>query len=656
MTARIESAKFVQEIRPEAQIEATRLNRLNLKIDNHRPRLNPLLAVDSVTNRRVQNASVGSIVNMVARASDPDGDPVQYAWFVDSGAGQLLQMTGSTVQWKLPSIPGRYSVTVVAYDNKGGYDKANLSVLADGNGVPFTGIVVEPSGVPVANASIEIVGNPIVMTDTNGRFQTTVKEANRYVFNARKEGYALNSQIYDSGVTGGRWILRRAEIVTIDPTRDVSVTHKRDERDCPGPDSRHAGLGIAGESLTIPQWQDGKGNVVDAPSWWDGPRSVKQLGKKSDSVTKQGQRERPVILPRDMKLPNCGPGISVAIPANSILDPNGNAATAPIKIAISTIDVLSPQQFPGDDSVVPLAGGGTYLESFGAGSVDLPAGFKLKPGATATLTIPVDRARATGPRPPTVPLLSYDEKKGLWMEEDKLTLSVVSGVQVYTGKVKHFTTYNADTTFGNQAACVRVFSPSLPGNYDLEVMSPYPDGTPHYKKYAIANTSPFEHVIYNITPNVNITLAPMTQGATPQLLGFYIVNSGPPQNPSNSPDPPPYEAGPPAGYTSCNNFVVLKVGSAPDSPFGGEFLHGLGYLEATNLGFDDLTSAGPTGNALRDAIVAASRNYYATLDPTNAVNSFERFKTFHGFSQTREPLPRRSRGKLCKLGRPRLRP
>src|SRR5439155_3178298 len=126
----------------------------------------------------------------------------------------------------------------------------------------------------------------------------------------------------------------------------------------------------------------------------------------------------------------------------------------------------------------------------------------------------------------------------------------------------------------NNAACLRVFSPSLPGNYNLEVMSPYPDGTPHYKNYPIDNTSSTEHVIYNITPNANMTLAPMTQGAAPpQLLGFYIVNSGPPESPSSSPNVPP---GP--QYTSCKNFVVLKVESAPDSPFGGEFLHGLGFI------------------------------------------------------------------------------
>jgi len=629
LVASIESAKFTQEILPEAQIEVARLHRVNLKFENHRPRLDPLVAFDAANNRHVQTAFPGSTVNIKANARDADADAVKFAWFLDPGEGQLSKTTGSSVDWKLPATPGHYSVTVVAYDNKGGYDKAVLPVLADSKGVPFTGIVVESVGVPVANAVVEIVGNPVIATDASGRFQTYVKEADRYVFNVRKDGYALNSQVYDGAVTGGRWILRRAQVVTIDPTRNVSILHERTARDCQGPASQRAGLGAAGNSLKIPQWQDGKGEVVDPPSWWDGPRSLAQLARDGDRPSPVTQRERkPVILPRDLKLPACGRGMTVEIPANSIIEPGGHPATSPIKVAIATVDLLSAQQMPGDGSVVPLGGGGAYLKSFGAGSLDLPPGYKLRSGASAKITIPVDRARLMGGSlPPTVPLLSYDEQRGLWLEDDVLTLSVVNGVQSYVGKVKHFTSYNADTFF-TDAACLRVFSPSLPGNYNLEVMSPYPDGTPHYKNYPIDNVSSTEHVIYNITPNANMTLAPMTQGANPQLLGFYIVNSGPPQNPSNSPAVPP---GP--QYTSCQNFVVLTVGGAPDSPYGGEFLNGLGLIDAANLGFDDLTSAVPTGNALRDAIVTASKNYYASVDPSGERDTFAKFKTKNGFDQ-----------------------
>ena len=607
LTASIESAIFTQEVWPEAQIEVEPLHQVNLRFENNRPRIDPLVAFDPASNRRVQNAAPGSKVDIEANARDKDGDPVEFAWFLDPGEGQLFSTSGSTVQWELPTEPGRYSVTVVAYDNKGGYDKAVLSVLADGQGIPFTGIVVDVDGTPVAAAEIEIVGNPVVTTDNNGRFQTNVNEADRYVFNVRKEGYALNSQVYDRAVTGGRWILRQAQVVTIDPTQDVNIVHERTEKDCPGPDSLKAGLGAASDSLKIPQWQDGQGNIIDPP-----------------------EDQQRVILPYELKLPNCGPGVSVEIPANSIVDADGNPATAPLNVTISTIDLLSPQQMPGDYSAVGI-GGASRMESFGAGSLDLPPGFILRPGASAAVTIPVDRARLIGggAPPPTVPLLSYDEQQGLWIEEDTLTLSVVNGVQAYVGNVKHFTTFNADTLFTNNA-CIRVFSPTLPGQYELEMVAPLPDGTPHIKKYLIDNLAPHEHVIYNLVPNQNLTLAPMTPGPNSQLLGYYIVNAGPITPFVGTPGAGNAPPGPP--YLDCQNFVVLKVGSAPDSPFGGEFLHGLGFIAAANLGFDDLTAAGPTGNTLRDAIVTASRNYYSSVDPTNLRTTFADFKSQNGFS------------------------
>ncbi|MDT7540188.1 MAG: hypothetical protein QOE33_92 [Acidobacteriota bacterium] len=620
--AAIEAGKAAREVWPEAHIERAQFNRIDLKIDNSRPQLDPLVALDA-SNKRVQNAAPGSEISLQANARDADGDPVSFKWFTDPNDGQLAHVDGPTQQWKLPAKAGRYSLTVVAYDGKGGYDKAEVSVLVGSKGIPFTGVVVEPDGTPVREAEVEIVGNPIIKTDQDGRFSTKVAEADRYVFNVRKQGYALNSQIYDRAVTGGRWFLRRGQIVTIIPTRDEVVTHKRSSIDCTGPESVRAGLGAAGESLTKPQWQDGKGQIIDPPERGNFLPATKRDVQRRDQEGRQA-----VVIPRNLKIGRCGPGVEVKIPANSILDANGLPATAPISATISTVDLLSPQQMPGDDSVVSGGRGGN-LESFGAGTLDLPPGFKLKVGHPATITIPVDRSRLMGGTlPPTVPYLSYDEHRGLWVEEGTMTLSTINGVQSYVGSAKHFSAFNADNVKNNTAACLRVFSPTLPGQYDLEVSAPLGGtGAPKVLTKPVDNTTSNEHVIYNLPSNTNITLAPMTQGANPQLLGFYIVNSGQPQNPNNSPGVPP---GPP--YTSCQNFVVLKTGSAPDTPFGGEFLHGLGNIDGANLGFNDLTSAGPTGDALRDAIVNASRNYYTSVDPNNLRSTFADFKTLHGFS------------------------
>lgn len=648
-----EGGKGIQEISSEARLDQAGAHRVNLKLENHRPFVEPITAVDSATGKPVQNAPVGGVIKLAARATDKDGDTLEYVWFAGEGQGALAQKTGTTNEWQLPKTAGRYTVTLVVTDNKGGYDKSTLSVLATGQGTPFTGNVIDIAGNPIAGAEVEIVGdgiaNPPLTTDARGAIATNVKQAGRYVVNVRKEGYALNSHVYDRAVTGGRWILRAAQMVTVLPTQDIKLTHRRGERDCIGPDSIRAGLGVAGQSLTVAQWQDGRGNVIDSPQAQLAAQAVLVAGKVDPKgmemrrtatlrrLVKNDREKQPVVMPRELKFPKCGPGVSVFIPANSIVDERGRPVTTPIKVGISTVDLLSSQQMPGDESVVAIGGtGGSRIESFGAGSLDLPKGLKLKSGVSADVAIPVDRSRLMGGTlPATVPLLSYDETKGLWIEEDTLNLVTVGGVKSYIGKVKHFSTFNADVLFTNNA-CLRVFSPGIPGNYDLEVTAPYPDGTPHIKKYLIDNTASTEHVIYNLVPNTNITLAPMTPAPNSQLLGYYVVNSGPITPFVGTPGAGNAPPGP--AYTDCNNFVVLKVGSAPDSPFGGEFLHGLGFIDAANLGglagvVDDLTYAAPTNNALRDALVTASRNYYTTLDPANAVISFEKFKTVHGFSQ-----------------------
>jgi hypothetical protein len=629
VTATIESAKVSQEILPEANIGAAPFNQLNLKFENHRPRLDPLVALDTA-GKRVQDAAPGSTIVLEAKARDLDGDPVQYTWSVGDGQGKMLFSSANKVQWQLPTTAGRHTITVVAYDGKGGYDKASINVLATGKGVPFGGVVIDTAGTPVAGAEIEIVSNATVKTEPSGRFNVLVKQSDRYVFNIHKEGYALNSQIYDRSVVGGRWILHRAQIATVDPTKPIHLVHERSPRDCPGPDSTHAGNGVADASLNIPEWQDGKGNIVDPPVWWAGPRKLQAVTVKAINMQNIARKDdQRVILPRQLHVPGCSVGVTVEIPPNSILDNHGNPATSLLKVAVSTVDLLSPQQMPGDDSVRDKTGKGGYIESFGAGSLDLPSGYKLKPGSTAKVTIPVDRSRLVGGAlPPSVPLLSYDEHHGLWIEEGTLTLTTIAGRQSYIGDVKHFSAFNADNVKTADSACVRVFSPGLPDHYNLEVSAPYHGtGAPKVLTKQVDQDLSHENVIYNLPSNVNITLAPMTLGANPQLLGYYIVNSGNPQTPNTSPLPPP---GP--QYTSCQNFVVLKVGSAPNSPFGGEFLHGLGYIAAEDLGFLDLTSAAPTGNALKDAIVNASRQYYTSVDPSSLRTTFADFKSHNGLS------------------------
>src|SRR5947209_11823345 len=127
---------------------------------------------------------------------------------------------------------------------------------------------------------------------------------------------------------------------------------------------------------------------------------------------------------------------------------------------------------PGDYTVADGGGTAKTMQSYGAGSVEITAGgrrFNLRAGAEAEVTIPIDPSQlaAGGAIPPTIPILFYDERRGVWVEE-----SQASRVgNTYVAKVKHFSTINTDLVKTNQA-CVRVDSPTLPATYDLEVTIP----------------------------------------------------------------------------------------------------------------------------------------------------------------------------------------
>src|SRR6185312_4881045 len=168
--AAIEKGRVEQDILPGATFVAGTYSQLNLKIGNHPPKLSPLAAGDGAGNR-VQSANAGDEVVVAAPARDDDpGDTISYRWYASDGDGTLSQQTGPVVKWKLPSTPGRHTISVVAYDEHGGYDLGSLSLLADGNGVPFSGQVVTTDGAPIANATITVIGNTPVTTTSSGYF------------------------------------------------------------------------------------------------------------------------------------------------------------------------------------------------------------------------------------------------------------------------------------------------------------------------------------------------------------------------------------------------------------------------------------------------------------------------------------------------------
>ncbi|MDB5933375.1 MAG: hypothetical protein JWQ01_719 [Massilia sp.] len=630
--ARIEKGEVEQAIFKEAELERDALHQVDLRIDNTPPRIEPLVALDAATGARVQVAAPGSKILFKAVATDRDGDALTYRWQLTNGAGTLSASNAPTTSWQLPPGKGQYGITLIAWDGKGGYAKSDFLLRADTGGVPFSGIVRDNAGVAVPMATVEI-GGVTAASDASGMFSLRVAQANRYVFNIRKPGFAFYSKIYDRGIAGGAWALTRATVQTVDPTQPINVVNQRRPTDCPGPGSARLDWKTYPAAAVL-QWQDGKGNTV-----FPDPRAetgaLRQVGIGAAPALNRARLAAPLQHRRG----TCGAGMAVSIPANSLVDSRGNPPVGMVQVSVSTVDLMSPEQMPGDYTVKLPNNDTRVMESFGAGSIDISAGgtrYNLKPGTLATVRIPVDGAQlaAGGPLPPTIPILFYDERNGVWFEEGSAPLLGTGAGRMYEAKVKHFSTINGDTLKQNQA-CIRVLSPQpgMPANYNLEVTVPQASGNaPLVRTQQMNNAAPSEHVVFNLPTNTNVVLVASPVGPNTTPYGVYIVNTGQPQNPT-SPNMP---AGPP--YTACSTQVTLTQQAIPTAPLVGEFLHGITIFSAANI--DELNPANPTQATIKAAIDQATTDYYAHVDPRQKRSTLAAFKQTNGFTDSSSnPLP-----------------
>lgn len=617
LVARVENGTVVQEIKPQANLAGAPFHSIDLTINNARPRVRPLIPRHA-SGDRVQVAAPGETVTIEAVANDPDGDAVKFRWLLGAGSGTLSSTTDAAVKWQLPATGGLYTVTLIASDEKGGHARHNVSIRADTKGVVFSGHVISTGGGPVAGAKVTVNGSPTT-TDSTGFFRFHVPAEDRYVLNVHKHGFGLLSHILDRGVTGGRYQLLPATVTTVDPTQDIYVVDERSRRNCPGPASLYFDRNTFPGGVT-PIWQDGKGNVI-AP----GTESLPSL-------------------PRYRKSKGCGDGVRVRLPANSIEDANGNPPIGPVQISVSTVDPMSPDQMPGDYTVALSAGGTQVMESYGAATIDITSGttkFNLKSGAFVEVTIPVDPAQlaAGAPLDPTIPLLLYDEVKGVWREDTVATLQGTA----YVAKISHLSTVNTDVLKTNQA-CVSVDAsdPGLPGSFRMQVIVPRGANiAPRVVDQPIDNSLEKEHAIYNLPPGVNITVAPY-DAVTRVPFGTFVVNTGGIQNPTdpNKPFGPPYSA--------CATTVVLTPQVLPDDPISGEFLHGIFSFAATELVETDIVIPGTLSNQLD----TATANYYAQVDPTNTrltLDGVTGFKTHHGFGPAGPSCTNLAAGETCAI-------
>jgi hypothetical protein len=571
--ASIEATASAASFTPTA-LAAASSKRINFTFKNSPPTIQGIVA--TAPGGTHWTAAPGDTVQLKARARDPNGNPLRFRWNMPDGSSTLVAGGGGTTSFHLAG-PGTYEFEVVASDGRGGYAKETLKLST--SGVRFAGTVSATNAPVVPGAVVEINGKTVT-TDSTGRFSLYVPESARYVLNIRKEGYGLVSRIYDNGLTGGQWILTRASVTPVDPTLPINVTNRRQPSDCPG------------------------------------------------SFSDQAERKN---KPHD-----CRPGIRVEIPADALVDADGNAPAGPVDVALTTVDLGARDAMPGDFTSVDPAGNQRVMESYGAGTIDITAGTKrynLAPGKSAQVTIPIDAKQLAAPTPPapTIPLLSYDEGRGIWVEEGTATRVGNS----YVGTVTHFSAVNMDQQKTNQA-CVRLDATIMPTKFDLEVTVPTSSGSPFTKTISVTNENQRFHVVYNLPTSSMITLRAWdTTGTAPVAIQFsatvppttpptsvpsITVPTGGPQTPS-SPNLPAFP------YDACKVTQELVPFRLPPE-VRRQFLEGLSFAA------DNITELENQGIGDPATIRAKANLYYDTIDPQGKRTTLTGFTNTNGFTGT----------------------
>lgn len=141
--------------------------------------------------------------------------------------------------------------------------------------------------------------------------------------------------------------------------------------------------------------------------------------------------------------------MTVTLPADGFVTESGEAYSGQVKaqsVYLDPDDANFSNGMPGDLSAVRTDNSEAQLVSYGMVAVELTdaSGNKLNlaPGKTATVTFPVPDKFKGSTLPATIPLWSFNEETGLWVEEGVATLNGAG--DAYVGTVSHFSWHNLD--------------------------------------------------------------------------------------------------------------------------------------------------------------------------------------------------------------------
>ncbi|HYE06644.1 MAG TPA: carboxypeptidase regulatory-like domain-containing protein [Planctomycetota bacterium] len=203
----------------------------------------------------------------------------------------------------------------------------------------------------------------------------------------------------------------------------------------------------------------------------------------------------------DDKQRDRSPWLSFAleIPADALVDGGGAAPTGNLTASYAVLDIARGEM-PGDWAA---RDGGTItnLKSFGGAFVEFTdaagAKFNLKLGTEADVRLAAPPT-LIAIAPPQIPLWSYGESDGVWEPNGAAQLQ---GGE-YVGKVKHFSTLNADVKF-SASGCLsfKLDNPTMAGKVKVRVTDP--TGTAFSQAFEFILDSEF-NALYRLPDNTDV--------------------------------------------------------------------------------------------------------------------------------------------------------
>ena len=301
-------------------------------------------------------------------------------------------------------------------DGYGAYSYKAVSLSTDTNRIMFEGRVIDENANSIEGAAVAVNGVK-VLSKANGQFAIVVpKETPQYILNIDKLGFKFFSRTLNAPATGASYQLFPAFEVpeTQTPSFDAAKPFK------------------------ITETRDPKFVRLAHDECLDGA----QIEFESESiVAKVGESEKIV--------------------------------SGPIKSYLGTYAMHdSNDQLPGNFTAISKAGQPVRLSGYGAVSVSLSdmggRPLNLAKGKSALIRLPID-CNLIASSPPTIKLWSFDEDKGVWIEEGVATKIG----NAYQGKVTHFSAVNMDLD-STTGACTRIIvdTTAFPLPFRLHITSP----------------------------------------------------------------------------------------------------------------------------------------------------------------------------------------